>query len=534
VINLSEGSKTKLIGLILIIVIIAGVAAGVYYFYYARKAPTKLTIITSAPLVRAIYYYEEDVETELGFELEVVEVPYGEMYEKVMTDVQTGAGQFDIFLIPNDWIGDLATGGYVIQLDDYIEADDPALDDYLPHIREKLMKWGGHYYCLAFDGDCHILFYRKDLWENTTIQQMFEDQYGYPLPDPPKTWDQVIHCAEFFNGWDWDGDGEVEYGIGISCKRHAQSPWTAIDFAAPYTVIPGAPSKYKGVLYFDPETMDPLVNTPGWIRGFEKFSEVIKHGPPGIKDFDVSDVRARFTRGELAMGIDWTDMGPLSIAEDSVVAGKVTFAMLPGSMEVYDRETGTWKTLTEPNQIAILNFGGWSFFISKYCKNPELAYKYIKWMVMPEHSNYLAIAKGETGVNIFRYSQFYDENPDLWLEVGWDEASAKQYCNIIKSIYENPYAVWDIRIPGFQRFWDALDTAMSEIAAGTKTPSDAAAWLYDEWNSIIEDLGKDDLLGYYREDLGLPPLGSFVSQATMPLIPSLVTADVSLTTGVKF
>jgi len=75
---------------------------------------------------------------------------------------------------------------------------------------------------------------------------------------------------------------------------------------------------------------------------------------------------------------------------------------------------------------------------------------------------------------------------------------------------------------------------MSEIAAGTKTPSEAAAWLYDEWNSIIDDLGKDDLLGYYREDLGLPPLGSFVSQVTMPLVPSLVTADVSLTYGVKF
>ncbi len=490
----------RTLSLLLVAVLVAGI---LLVAVPVRAEKPKVVVASAAPLYLGLKYYEEQAEKDLGIEVELVEIPWANLYEKVMTDVATGAGEFDVFLVPNDWIGEFATAGYIVPLDEFIEKVDVALDDILPHLRERLMKWGGKYYAVMFDGDCHLFYYRKDILANPEARKLFKEQFGYDLPCPPKTWKEVIDVAKFFteNLRDWDGDGVKEYGIGISAKRGAQTQWTVLDVIA--SLI--KPSEKYGIpiVYFDPETGEPLVNSPPWKRAFEIYKELIKYGPPGILDFDVGDVRARFTRGELVLAIDWGDIGPLSIAPDSKVKGKVGFSPLPGSYEVYSFEEKRWIKLDKPYRPAVLNFGGWCFFISKLAKDKELAFKYVAYMARPERANYLAIAKGETGVNIFRYSQFFDVNKDLWLKVGWDAESAKQYCDTIKAIYENPNPVWDIRVPGFKRFWDAFDAAISDTITGVKSVDQALSDLYDEWKMIIEDIGPEDFLKWYREDLGI-------------------------------
>ncbi len=464
----------------------------------------KITILTSAPLSRYVRFYEKDAERVLGIDVEVVEVPYGEMFEKISTDIITGANRFDLFLGPGDFIGTLASQGWIMNLDEFMTTY-PFLEDYLPWIREKVMKWAGSYYALDFDGDAHTIFYRKDIWTNPEYRQKFKEEYGYEMPSPPKTIDELIDVACFFNGWDWDGDGEINYGIGLSAKRGAQSAWTIIDFAAQYAVKPGPPSKYTGVLYFDPETMEPLVNTPGWIEGFKKFKEILECGPPGITDFDVSDVRARFMAGELAIGLDWTDSGPLSIAPDSKVKGKVAWAKIPGAPKYWDREKGEW--VEEYNQIGILNFGGWVWYVMKSVEEKpykDLVFIFLIFMTTPDKAAEMAVAHGETGVNIFRFSHLYEKVPDYWIEQGWDPESAANYSAVINELYNSPYVLTDIRIPGFERYWDALDLATANVATGVWTPEQAAEELYKAWKQITEELGVEEQLKWYRQDLGLP------------------------------
>ncbi len=496
-------SKVTALLLVLILIVVAG--AGIYYYYSTRPTgKPKIVVATSAPLLLGLQYYEEQAEKDLGVDIELVEVPFSELYTKVVTDMSNPRGKFDVILVPNDWIGEFATKGLILQLDEYVNKykDELKYEDILPHIRERLMKWAGHYYSIPFDGDCHMLFYRKDLLTNETARTMFKQEFGYDLPVPPKTWKELIDVAKFF--YEHRDMFGLKGGIAISAKRGSETPWFFVDIVA--SLI--KPSEKYGVpiVYFDPETGEPLVSKEPWVKAFEIYKELIKYGPEGILSYDVGDIRHSFTAGEVALAIDWADIGPLSIAPDSKVKGKVGFALLPGSYEVYDLETGTWIKLDKPYQPAVLDFGGWCFMIPANTKNKgttELAVKYAVYMSAPERSNYLAIAKGETGVNIFRYSQFYDKNPSLWLQAGWDEESARNYCETIKSIYENPSPVWDIRVPGFKGFWDDLDAAISDVLTGVKSPSDAASWLYSQWKSRIDQIGVENLIEWYKEDLGI-------------------------------
>jgi multiple sugar transport system substrate-binding protein len=91
----------------------------------------------------------------------------------------------------------------------------------------------------------------------------------------------------------------------------------------------------------------------------------------------------------------------------------------------------------------------------------------------------------------------------LWKRGGWDEGAAKGYGKAIQDILTDPYAVTDLRIPGSERYYDALDMRLAEVLAGKSTAEKACKSLYDDWVKITDEYGKDEQKRYYRESLGL-------------------------------
>ena len=55
----------------------------------------------------------------------------------------------------------------------------------------------GHYYALPIIGGTHLLFYRKDYFSSTRLQQAFQNQHQISLR-PPKTWTEFNGIARFF------------------------------------------------------------------------------------------------------------------------------------------------------------------------------------------------------------------------------------------------------------------------------------------------------------------------------------------------
>jgi multiple sugar transport system substrate-binding protein len=466
---------------------------------------------TGPPIAEPLYHWRDAWCKMTGAKaVNVVEIPYAELFEKIMLDLKV-AHTYDILIIPADWAGDIMGGGYVLPLDDFIKKYGfPAWEDVVPTVRNKILSWGGKLYATPYDGDCHIFHWRKDALEVPEYQDKFKDQYGYRYNIPPRTWEEVLDIAKFFTGWDWNKDGKPDYGIGLVFRRGSQTPWFFIDVVAQYAVmppeVPGKIDKYRGILYFDPETMEALCDTPGWVEGFRLFRELLKYAPPGAINWAIGDLRPTFLSDSpgVAMAVDWGDLGVLSASpEKSRVKDKVGFSKIPGASKYYDREKGSW--VEKFNQIAILNFGGWIGVISKWSKNPEAAYHFLSFLASPEIDIHdVSEGKRDTGRNPYRFSHF--ENIDAWVELGgWSRKSAEEYLKVIKSIYDDPNALTDLRIPGQPEYWDALDIAISEVLTDIKTPEDAAKWTKQRWEEITDKRGRDQQKKLYREMLGLPP-----------------------------
>ncbi|MCX6089700.1 MAG: extracellular solute-binding protein [Candidatus Atribacteria bacterium] len=463
---------------------------------YAGKS---ITVLVTDPHTMVVQAWKPSWEELTGGKVDIVVVPYASLYDKMMTDFITDTGAYDLICWPSSWSGDIMGGGWVLSLKPFM--DDygyPNWDDVVPAQKNNLM-WAGVVYALPYDGDCHLIYYRKDALENKEYQAKFKAKYGYDYNLPPKTWEEVIDVAEFFNNWDWNNDGKNEYGIDFIAQRKTQAQWTLLDIVMQYAAQPGVAP------YFNPDTMEPLVNNPGWVEAVTVITKLAKLAPPGILGYGYSENRQAFVSGNAAMSIDWGDIGVMEQSEKeygSKVKGKLGYGPLPGAKKTFNFKDNKW--IEGYNQVNFLDFGGWIYSISKFSKNPEMAYKFGTFMTTPEHS-LLDVdgAHGYTGANPWRFSQ-YKEIAKWVTDGGWGEESAKGYLGAIEKIMSDAKAMSDLRIPGGAEYYDYMDLHLADALAGKATPQDVCDAVYKEWQKITDSYGRDKQLKLYRESLGLP------------------------------
>jgi multiple sugar transport system substrate-binding protein len=197
-----------------------------------------ITVLVTDPHTMVVEAWKPKWEELTGGKIDIVVVPYSSLFDKMMTDFITGTGAYDLICWPSSWAGDIMGGGWVLPIKPFM--DDygyPNWDDVVPAQKNNLM-WAGEIFAMPYDGDCHLIYYRKDALENPDYQAKFKEKYGYEYSIPPKTWEEVIDIAEFFNNWDWDNDGEVEYGIDFIAQRKTQAQWTLLDIVMHYAAQP--------------------------------------------------------------------------------------------------------------------------------------------------------------------------------------------------------------------------------------------------------------------------------------------------------
>jgi multiple sugar transport system substrate-binding protein len=464
-----------------------------------------LSILVNDTHVQVVDAWKPLWERETGGKINVILVPYAGLSDKMWIEFRTQSGTFDCSAIPSTWLGDVAGGGHVAKVDPLIDKwGYPDWDDTLPAI-QVICKWAGETVAFPYDGDNHMTYYRKDALENPQYQRRFKQEYGYDYHMPPKDWDEVRDISEFFNEWDWDNDGEIEYGCAFIAQQNTQAMWEVLNLIAQYATKAGPPSNTTSNIFFNADTMEPLCNTPGWVESFKRIQELTKFAPPGLLGYGYSEFRYAYVSGIAALGFDWGDVGIMEQYPDeygSVVKGKLGYGPLPGAKKYWDHVNKRW--VNEEHQVNFLNFGGWVWIISNYTENVDMAYHWITYITNPEHSLLDACGiHGYTGVNPWRKSHFDPAVIGLWKRGGWDEGAAIGYGKAIQDILTDPYAVTDLRIPGAEKYYSALDTRLAEALAWKSTPEEACEALYKDWVKITDEYGKDNQKRYYRESLGL-------------------------------
>jgi len=437
-----------------------------------------------------------DFEAQTGAKVNVILVPFSDVYQQILTDVATETNSYDAWVFAPQWMVDYIVPGYIENLTARVAADeDLEWDDVAPFFRDFSATYQGDIYTIPLDGDFHMGYYRTDLL----------DEAGF---DAPKTWDEYLEVAEFFYGKDLNGDGDADYGSCITKKRGAQAYWIIYSIAGGLLQSQGTS---QGV-FFDTETMEPLVDNEAFRKALEIYDATTAFGPPDELNLDVGDTRSLFTSGRCALSIDWGDIGTLAIdPETSVVMDKTGAMVLPGSTQVLDWASGALVDCDEttcPYAIDGINYapfaayGGWSGGINASADDiqKDAAFAFFSYMSQPAQSNE-DVTIGITGFNPYRTSQFL--NRQGWVDAGMSPEAATAYLGAIEDSLDSPNMILDLRIPQNQRYQQIiLDTALSQFAAGEISMDEAIQQIYDGWEEITDELGRDDQLAAYRSSIG--------------------------------
>lgn len=478
---------------------------------YLKTKPYKGVTITvtvntagrEGPIAGPLYLFGDLWEQITGGKVEVVEIPYAEHFEKVWIDLITGTGNYDAFMAGAFWLGELIANDYIIPIDKYME--DPRFPqwgtDTVSPALKTLRTWGGKWYMVPNDCDGQVLYYRKDIMTDPENKRKFWDKYGYELPVPPSTWDEAIDVAEFFNGWDWDNDGEAESGVTMHLKVGGQGMFHFESFSAPFLINPSNPRLW----WFDPETMEPLITSPGHLEALKTLIELSKHGPKAMLSWSLGESWDHFLRGDAALTFTWGDLGSLAQDESrSKVKGKLGCAPLPGTTKSYDLVAEKWIEFKRPNIVGNTTGGSWAGVISSLSDNPEATYDFLAFMAT-KPANLWNATRGWTGVDPGRTFVFIDPygpaKVEDYVARGWNAGDAAEYSKGYYKNFYNSLMYPYLRIPGSVDYHNSLDIYLSEAVSGSMSPEEALEKIHEEWEMTTDRLGRGEQLELYRESI---------------------------------
>ena len=141
--------------------------------------------------------------------------------------------------------------------------------DDMPPSLKALHQWEGVGYGVLNDGDGQVLYYRNDMLARCEHQAAFKTEYGYDLPNPPQTWQQLLDISKYFNGKNWDAtDADPDSGTVLHLKVGEQGHYHFQSLSASFVINPGDKvTQTQNVYWFDPDRHEAADQQPGPCEG---------------------------------------------------------------------------------------------------------------------------------------------------------------------------------------------------------------------------------------------------------------------------
>src|SRR5712692_7536741 len=100
-----------------------------------------------------------DFEKLTGAKINVITVPFSDLYTKVLTDWSSGTNSVDAAVFAPQWMGDYVSGGFLEDLTNRVQ-NDSALqwNDIAPFFRDFSATFKGRVYTVPLDGDFQMVY----------------------------------------------------------------------------------------------------------------------------------------------------------------------------------------------------------------------------------------------------------------------------------------------------------------------------------------------------------------------------------------
>lgn len=237
------------------------------------QAQTINILMESVPDTRFVEELLPQFETETGIEVELEIVNYAEMHTKLVPQLVSSSGSYDVIVVDFYWVGEFAKAGWLQPLDERIAADQFDTSVYFDSLQALVGIVDGEQLMLPFYNYAMGLTYRRDLLEDPAESGAFEERYGKPLR-VPETWEEYLEQVEFFTRDD-DGDGRNDL-FGVVNQGLRPDPiameWSNYLFA-------------NGGRFYD-ENWQPMLDSPEAIEAVEDYARNLQeYGPTGAASF---------------------------------------------------------------------------------------------------------------------------------------------------------------------------------------------------------------------------------------------------------
>ena len=320
-------------------VVVAGIGIGVTQ----AQAPIKLRLVevlTSEPRTVVLNTMLKEFEAaNPGISVEVVSLPWGESYQKLLNLVQSGQAP-DVAEISENWLGLYGSLGALENLDPYLKTFKDAKDFTKP-----TLSFGKAYkntmYFLPYGFYVRGMFYNKNLFKAAKIAT------------PPRTFADFATAAEKITK-----SGPNRYGY---CLRGSRG---GFDSVFPFM------SGYMGsAAWFDKDGKSTF-DSPGAIKGLEFMANLYKagHAPKASVNWGFNEIVSGFASSNCAM----LDQDPDALLGIRDQLGK-------GNFDVAPMPVG-------PDGKAFVKYGtaGWTMFSSG--KNKAAAWKLTEFLMIKKNN----------------------------------------------------------------------------------------------------------------------------------------------------
>ncbi|MFV2090775.1 MAG: extracellular solute-binding protein [Pseudomonadales bacterium] len=308
-------------------------------------------------------------EEETGINVVIEQLAFDQVIQKTTADFVGKTGFYDAILNPHVRVPTLIANDWIQPLDKFLS--DSKLADPEFNIESAVLSkdWlmaslgqEGKLYGVPFSSHTIYLNWRQDLFDDASEQVAFKAKYGYDLPSPPITLQNMWDTAEFFTrkkGETLAGETLEHdvFGITLSGKRHISMLWNFYNvlYAFNGKVVDSAAGADYGPV---------VINSPAGVKALTYYRDIMnKFGPPGSLTYTWDEQLAAMQSGLAVQALLWADAS-YAISHDpsqSKVVGKVAYSGTP----VGERK--------------IINLHQWGMFIPKTSKNPEAAWLFLQW-----------------------------------------------------------------------------------------------------------------------------------------------------------
>lgn len=390
----------------------------------ASSTVTEITVGTGqtpwlGPYQDVVKLYEETTGVKVNLEI----LPFGGLLETQSLAAQTGSGDFDVFLLNEQWVGLFYDNEWVAPLEEIDPSFswDPALIEY-----GGLGRWDaetrstardGVPYSLPMNGNIHVLVYLKSVYEELGI-------------DIPTTWAEAEAAGEAAVA-----AGLVDYGFVLRGENQAPFDFTA------FLVAEG------GSWFADAEggNFEPSINSPEGKRALEQFKRLADLGPDAPQTVAQAEMVALMQTGTvLQASMVVATATALEDVEASLAAGDIGYAVVPGSSPV----SGAW-TVAIPAGLSD--------------ERTQAGYDFITWLTGPE-----AMQAWVDQGGVVTRSDVVTDRPE-----------------ILRMIESEDFITPGFRFPFTPEFLSATEPIIGEFVAGLISADDALEQMDEKIREIV-------------------------------------------------